>query len=89
MLPCEDIKKPQDVKVHPNIKAKTKQENIMKDRERGEEWLIKNKEWPKRNSSKQKWFNFIFKSEAILSTGEVSKSILNAVHAFDYPGIFN
>lgn len=37
MLPCEDIKKPQGVKVHPNIKAKTKQENIMKDRERGGE----------------------------------------------------
>ena len=40
MLPYQDIKKPQDMKVHPNIKTKTKREIITKDRER-EVWLIK------------------------------------------------
>lgn len=41
MLPYQDIKKPQDMRVHPNIKTKTKHENIMKDRERRKVWLIK------------------------------------------------
>jgi len=35
MLPYQDIKKPQYTKVHPNIKNKTKHENITKDKERG------------------------------------------------------
>lgn len=35
MLPYQDIKKPQDVKVHPHITTKAKHENIKKDRERG------------------------------------------------------
>ena len=41
MLPYQDIKKPQYTKVHPNIKNKTKHENITKDKERGKVWLIK------------------------------------------------
>lgn len=41
MLPYQDIKKPQDMRVHPNIKTKTKHENITKDRERRKVWLIK------------------------------------------------
>lgn len=41
ILHYQDIKKPQDMKVHTNIKTKTKHENITTDRERGKVWLIK------------------------------------------------